>query len=204
MNATTWKVEGSPTLEEKNNGGKHVCPWWVGYLLASPLRKIIQNPDDILAEYLKPGMKVLDLGCAMGFFTLPAARLIGGEGKVFAVDLQERMLRPLRHRARRRGLADRIETRRCPADTFAVGDLTGRIDFALLIDVIHEVPDPRHAFAEVYAALKPGGRILFVEPLGHVKEQEFTESLLAALAAGFVAAGRPRIRRSHAAILSRD
>ncbi|MBW1867352.1 MAG: methyltransferase type 11, partial [Deltaproteobacteria bacterium] len=40
---------------------EHVCPVWVGYLLASPLRKIFQNPDKILSDYVKEGMKVLDI-----------------------------------------------------------------------------------------------------------------------------------------------
>jgi len=43
-------------------GHPHVCPVWVGYLLASPLRKLLQNPDKILAPYVKPGMTVLDVG----------------------------------------------------------------------------------------------------------------------------------------------
>ena len=78
---------------------EHVCPVWVGYLLASPLRKIFQNPDKILSAYVKEGMKVLDIGCAMGFFSLPMARMVGSGGKVICVDIQPNMLSSLKKRA---------------------------------------------------------------------------------------------------------
>jgi len=58
---------------------ERICPVWVGYLLASPVRKLFENPKKILGEYIKEGMTVLDLGSAMGFFSIPAARLVGSE-----------------------------------------------------------------------------------------------------------------------------
>ena len=78
-----------------------VCPWWLGYLLASPIRKLIQDPDRILSPYVKPGMVALDVGSAMGFFTLPLARIVGSTGHVIAIDLQEKMIKSLRRRATR-------------------------------------------------------------------------------------------------------
>src|SRR3954447_24902465 len=51
----------------------HVCPWWIGYLLVSPLRRWMQNPDELIAPYVTPGMTVLEPGPGMGFFTLPLA-----------------------------------------------------------------------------------------------------------------------------------
>ena len=72
-----------------------VCPWWLGYLLASPIRKLVYDPRSILGAYVKPGMTALDIGCAMGFFSLPLARLAGPRGKIICVDLQEKMLQLL-------------------------------------------------------------------------------------------------------------
>ena len=92
---------------------ERVCPVWVGYLLASPVRKLFQNPKKILAPYVEDGMKVLDVGCAMGFFSLPLARMIGSNGKVICVDVQEKMIKSLEKRAQKAGLANRIETRVC-------------------------------------------------------------------------------------------
>ena len=65
---------------------EHVCPVWVGYLLASPVRKLIQNPKKLLSPYVEEGMTVLDAGCAMGFFSLPMARMVGPNGKVICGD----------------------------------------------------------------------------------------------------------------------
>lgn len=65
----------------------HLCPWWLGYLLASPIRKFGQNPTKILEPYVKPGISCLDVGPGMGFFTLPMARLTGESGRVIAVEI---------------------------------------------------------------------------------------------------------------------
>ena len=70
-----------------------VCPWWLGYVLASPIRKWLQNPQEILRPYLASGMITLDIGSGMGFFSLPMAHAVQPGGKVIAVDLQEKMIR---------------------------------------------------------------------------------------------------------------
>ena len=87
----TWGKGRVDEIEESPRG-HHVCPWWVGYLIASPLRKLGENPDTILAPLVEPGMTTVDIGCAMGFFSLPLARMVGGSGRVVCVDVQERML----------------------------------------------------------------------------------------------------------------
>ncbi len=181
-----------------------VCPWWIGYLLASPLRKLRQDPHAILAPFVRDGMVVLEPGPGMGFFTLELARLVGPGGRVIVVDLQERMLASLRRRARRAGLLDRIETRTADETTLAVGDLAGRVDFALAFAMVHEVPDPGPFFAAVAATLKPGARVLLAEPRGHVKAAAFDATLQVAAAHHLRASERPRIAGSHAAVLVRS
>lgn len=180
---------------------RYVCPWWLGYLLASPLRRALQNPETILAPYLAEGQTVLDVGCGMGFFSLPMARLTGPAGRVYAVDLQERMLRSLIRRASRAGLSARIETRLCGAGGLGIEDLAGRIDFALAFAVVHEVPDPAMLLAQIRQALKPGGRLLIAEPTGHVKDGPFEATVRLAVQAGLAEIERPRIPRSHAVLL---
>ena len=56
---------------------ERVCPWWKGYLLASPIRRWWQKPEELLAPYLREGMTVLEPGPGMGFFTLPMSRMVG-------------------------------------------------------------------------------------------------------------------------------
>ncbi|MFW6365869.1 MAG: class I SAM-dependent methyltransferase, partial [Spirochaetota bacterium] len=125
---------------------RHVCPWWIGYLLASPLRRLRENPDNILTNHVADGMTVMDYGSAMGFFSLPAAKLAGPTGKVICVDIQERMLAALRRRAQKHNMSGRITTVLADEvqslDTYA-----GSCDCILAIHVLHEVPDQRATFS---------------------------------------------------------
>src|ERR1051325_6297489 len=81
-----------------------VCPWWLGYLLASPIRRLWHNPAGVLTRYVRPGMTVLEPGPGMGYFTMELARRVGESGRVIAVDLQPEMLTGLRRRAAKAGL----------------------------------------------------------------------------------------------------
>ena len=123
-----------------------VCPWWLGYLLASPLRRLIQNPAKVLGPYVREGMTVLEPGPGMGFFTLELARLVGPTGRVLAVDIQPRMLASLRRRAARAGLADRVDIRVVPSDTLGLADMAGSVDFTSAIAVVHELPNVERFF----------------------------------------------------------
>jgi ubiquinone/menaquinone biosynthesis C-methylase UbiE len=183
--------------------GEHVCPWWIGHLLASPLRKLWQDPHVILSPLVADGMTVLEPGPGMGFFTLELARLVGPTGRVVAVDLQPRMLDVLRRRAARRGLLERIETRQAAAEGMGIADLAALVDFALVFAMVHEVPDRSRLFDEVSIALKPGGRVLLAEPRGHVTDSLFGEFLELAAADGLDVVSRPAITASRAALLVR-
>jgi ubiquinone/menaquinone biosynthesis C-methylase UbiE len=162
----------------------HTCPWWVGFLLVTPLRRLKEDPSKILPPFVHEGMLVLEPGPAMGFFTLELARLVGPRGRVVAVDLQEKMLATLRRRAAKAGVADRIETRVCAHDDLGLADLAGRVDFALLFHMLHEVSDQEGFLRAIHATLKPGGRVLFVEPRGHVSAEAFAASIERARHAG--------------------
>lgn len=179
-----------------------VCPWWLGYLLASPLRRVMNNPAALLAPYVSPGMTVLEPGPGMGFYTLELARRVGPSGKVVAVDLQPRMIQGLKRRAAKTGLLDRIDARLAAPDSLGVGDLSG-VDFALACAVVHELPAAGPFFAEVAATLKPGAFLLFLEPKGHVKAAQFEDELQAAAQAGFSLAGQPPVSRSYSALLKK-
>jgi ubiquinone/menaquinone biosynthesis C-methylase UbiE len=183
---------------------EHVCPWWLGYFLAGPIRRwMSEDPEEMLSPYVRPGMKVLEPGPGMGFFTLPLAHMVGPNGRVIAVDIQPRMLKGLRSRAEKRNLADRIETRLAAKGGLGLDDLSGTIDFALVFAVVHETPSVEAFFRDIAAALKPGSQVLFAEPAGHVKAATFQQELDAARAAGLETTSRPAIRRSSAAVLKK-
>lgn len=68
----------------------HVCPWWLGYLLLIPFRRLTQNPQKILIPFVREGMTVLEVGPGMGYFTLTLARLVGATGKVICVNVDRK------------------------------------------------------------------------------------------------------------------
>lgn len=178
-----------------------VCPPWLGYFLVSPLRRLWHDPEEILRPYVTPGMTVLDVGSAMGYFTLPLAGMVGPNGRVVAVDVQEKMLRSLHRRAVKANVAERIVPRVCTPTSLGLADLEGAIDFAVAFAVVHEAPDSRALFADLFRSLKPGASCLIAEPRGHVSEREFSQTLSAAGETGFRVVGNPKITRCHSALL---
>ncbi len=180
-----------------------VCPVWVGYFLASPIRKLFQNPQKILSQYVENGMKVLDVGCAMGFFSLPLAQMVGSKGKVICIDVQEKMIRSLEKRAQKAGLSNRIETRTCHHDSLGLHDLKEEFDFVFASAVVHEVPDASKFFSEIYETMKPNGKFLVIEPNVHVSEKHFERTVSVAEQKGFKIIESPRAGRSHVVLLGK-
>lgn len=179
----------------------HVCPWWGGYFIDNWLRRLLHPPERILAPYVTPGTTAMDFGCGMGMFTIALARLVGEHGRVVAVDLQQQMLDVLTKRARRAGVAERITTHRCQADSIGVD---GPVDFALAFYSAHEVPDLVGLLGELRACLRAGGKLLVVEPVGHVTRREFDRMVSAAEGVGFKPHEGPAVRLSRAVVFSRE
>ena len=174
----------------------HVCPWWIGYFLICPARRLFQNPVTMLSPYIKNGMTTMDLGCGMGYHSLDMARMAGLEGKVVCVDLQEKMIRSLVKRATKAGLIERIEHRVCTKESLGIEDLAGQVDFALAANIVHEVPDAQKFFEQVYPVMKPEGTLLVSEPKGHVSKKSFQKTIAIAQEIGFKSFSEPRIARS--------
>ncbi len=182
---------------------EHVCPWWAGYFLANRLRKLLQNPYKILAPYIKPGMNVLDVGSAMGFFSLPLAQMVGPGGKVVCIDVQPKMLQVLRRRAAEAGLAQRIEAHVSTGDAIGLSGRDNSFDFALAFTMMHEVGNQANFLREIFQMLKPGASLLLTEPIKHVPQAEFDRTISLAQREGFVMTDRPLIRLSHTAVLNK-
>jgi SAM-dependent methyltransferase len=180
-----------------------VCPWWLGYLIASPVRRLWQNPTTILQPFVKEGMVAFEPGCGMGFFTVDMARLVGPSGKVIAADLQSRMIAGLKRRLRKAGLETRVDARVTTAGSLGIEDLAGKVDFGFVFAVVHELPDQGHFFRELHAGLRQGGILLVAEPGGHVSEEEFALTVNTAERVGFRTNDHPRIKGSRTVVLTR-
>lgn len=179
----------------------HVCPWWIGALLCCPLRRLVESPQRLLGPYVRPGMAVLEPGCGMGYFTLPLARMVGPGGKLVCVDLQQRMVSGLLRRARRAGLAERIEATVCSPESLGLAPWRDRIDLAVAIHVVHEVGDQRRFLEEIRDALRPGGELVLLEPRGHVSVRQLDATLARAHEAGFEEGVRAGERPGFGALL---
>ena len=178
----------------------HVCPWWFAYTFDNPLRKLFHNPKTMLGDYARGGMTVMDIGCGMGHFTLGMAELVGKEGRVIALDLQQKMLDITLKRASKKGIIDRIVPVLAEPDTI---NYTDPVDFILAFWMVHETPDPQTFFKQTAAILKPSAKLFYAEPAFHVSEKRYREILAAAEKSGLTVCSALSVRFSRAALLEK-
>jgi ubiquinone/menaquinone biosynthesis C-methylase UbiE len=178
----------------------HVCPWWGGYFIDNPIRRLFHNPEKIVGPYVKPGMTVMDVGCGMGLFSIAMAKLVGDKGRVIAVDLQQKMMEVVQKRAGKQGVAGRIQVHKCEQDRLGVD---AQADFALAFMMIHEVPDQRRLLGEIQACLKPGGKLLVAEPKIHVPGKAFGQTVSLAELLDFRMAEEPRVHGCRAVVFEK-
>jgi len=172
------------------------CPWQHGPRLTNWTRRVLNDPVRITKPYVEPGQTVMDVGCGMGFFTVPMSRMVGASGRVIAVDVQPEMLDGLRKNVAKSGCAN-VTVHQCGPTSLDIGQWTGAVGFANVFYMFHEAPDQSGMASEIFAALKPGGTVLFAEPVMHVNKPEFEEEAGMFAQAGFAEISRPRIPISH-------
>ena len=183
-----------------NNEKNRVCPVSLAGGLDNRLRRWLQNPHKILGSYIKEGMKVLDIGCGPGFFSIDMAQMVGESGKVIALDLQEGMLRKLGDKIQGTELEKRVTLHKCEKNSLGLTEL---VDFALAFYMVHEIPDQERFFNDIKKVLKPNGQVLIVEPPFHTSKKDFEETIIKAQDAGFSAIDRPKMFPNKAVVLLR-
>jgi SAM-dependent methyltransferase len=109
---------------------------------------------------LKPGDVVADVGAGSGYHTFRLSKVVGDKGKVYAVDIQQEMLDLINKKAKR--------TKRTNIETVMGEETNPKLppdscDLILLVDVYHEFSHPYEMTQAMVKALKPGGRLAFVE-----------------------------------------
>jgi ubiquinone/menaquinone biosynthesis C-methylase UbiE len=180
---------------------EHVCPRWLCFTFDNFLRKLIQPPDIILKPYINEGDTVLDVGPGLGYFTIPLAAMVGDQGRVIAADIQGKMLLALQKRARRAGMERRIVLHKSLPDSLGVEE---KVDFILAFWMVHEVPDKKRFFDQLYCLLKDSGKFLLVEPKLHVNEANFAASVNLAMQTGFTPGDSPHIAMSMSVLLIKN
>lgn len=109
---------------------------------------------------LAPGLQVADIGAGTGWYARRIAPLVAPDGRVFAVDVQPQMVAMLRAVAARPGFGNVVPVQGGERDP---GLAPSSIDLALMVDVYHELAYPAEMLDGIVRALKPGGRVAFVE-----------------------------------------
>ena len=129
--------------------------------LDSPERRAAMPPEVTLVKAgIKPGDVVLDIGCGMGYFAVPASRLVGPRGMVYALDISGVMLTEIRSRTAAGGIFN-INTVQASRDKLNIPEAD--FTLALLANVLHEVEDKKAFLAQIAAALKPGVKLAVIE-----------------------------------------
>jgi precorrin-6B methylase 2 len=129
--------------------------------LERPERVKEEQPAKLLkALKLKRGDVVADIGAGSGFHTFRMAPLVGPKGKVLAVDIQKEMLGLIRKKMKATGVTNVVPVLGAVDDPKLPA---GKVDLILMVDVYHEFSHPHEMTAAMLKALKPGGRLVFVE-----------------------------------------
>lgn len=135
----------------------HAAASW----LERPEREEEENPKKLI-ELLKlqEGEVVADIGAGSGYYSFRMAKLVGPKGKIMAVDIQKEMLDIIRNRMKKEKIDNVVPVMGAEADP-KLED--GTIDTILMVDVYHEFAFPYEMSEKMIKALKPGGRLVFVE-----------------------------------------
>ena len=129
--------------------------------LERPERERQEQPAKLMeALQLKPGDVVADIGAGSGYYTFRLADKVGPKGKVLAVDIQPEMLDIIRQRMKTRKITQVEPVQGTEKDPKLPAE---KVDLILLVDVYHEFSFPYEMAEKMVQALKPGGRLVFVE-----------------------------------------
>jgi ubiquinone/menaquinone biosynthesis C-methylase UbiE len=138
-----------------------VMGWQAASWLEREEREQEERTSLLIGELgLKPGMVVADVGAGSGYLSRRMAPLVAPGGRIIATDIQPQMLALLGQIAADprytniEPLLGAVDDTRLPA---------GSVDLAIMVDVYHELEFPFEILQSIVRALKPGGRVAFVE-----------------------------------------
>lgn len=138
------------------------------FVIDNKLRRILENMDrKMIPMGVKPGMRVLEIGCGSGFVTEFLSNAVGDAGFVISIDVQENMIKKAKKkRAHLKNVEFLIQN---VSDLNTIRDEA--IDLAFCYYSFHEVSDKEKAVSELLRTLKHGGLLSIKEPRLRVKEK---------------------------------
>lgn len=131
------------------------------------IRDRFMNRTQILRKRgITEGQTVLDFGCGLGSFSIPAAKIVGDNGKVYALDIHPLAVEAITKKIRKEGLAN-IEVIHSDRDTSLADE---SVDVILLYGVLHDIKDKQTLLVELHRVLKPEGILSIMDPPWKIKE----------------------------------
>ncbi len=134
--------------------------WWPLWRSIYSGRNILRKWQEI--DLVQEGQTFLDYGCGTGCFAIPAAKIVGAAGKVYALDCFPRQLEVVTRKSRRKALAN-IETILSDGET---GLPDESVDVVWMCDVLHEIPEKRAVLVELRRVLKNSGVLAIYDGMG--------------------------------------
>ncbi len=184
--------------------GTGSVPGRVSGILDKRVRKRLHNPVQIVRPYIREGMVTADIGCGLGMFSFTMARMVGPEGKVYAVDIHEKLILSIWNRLQYKKHAAIRKTLIPYVSRDGALSFSHQLDFALAFWMLHETVDRNDFLGQIYRSLKDDGMFLLSEPKIHVSAREWNNSVDIALANGFTILKRPRIFFSQSVLLAKS
>lgn len=122
------------------------------------------KPEDIIKEFgIKPGMTVADFGCGSGHYSIEAARLVKGNGVVYAIDVQKDLLATVKTRAEKEGL-ENVEIIWGDLDSEGGSRLANEIaDRVIISNILFQAEDKQGLVNEAFRVLKKDGRAIVID-----------------------------------------
>jgi ubiquinone/menaquinone biosynthesis C-methylase UbiE len=142
------------------------APAFIGGFLDSNYRKKVQPPAKLIERSgIKPGMKVLDLGCGSGAFIIDTARAVGENGRVYALDIEPKMLKQVEKKLAKPENQDVKNVEIISKSAYELPFADNSLDLVYMVTVLQEIPDKNRALKEIMRALKLGGFLAVTELL---------------------------------------
>ena len=160
------------------------CPAALHWLveIENPLARATRSENVVRRFAPSAGARVMDIGCGPGRVTIPLARAVGAGGEVIALDVQAGMLARVAEKAASEGIAN---VRLLQADIRSARIDAGSLDGAVMVTALGEIPEAPRVLPLIFAALKPGGRLLVAESIFDPHFVSRTRLRTMAQAAGF-------------------
>jgi ubiquinone/menaquinone biosynthesis C-methylase UbiE len=145
------------------------APPFMGHLLDSKFRRKMQPPAKLIERSgIKPGMQVLEIGCGSGAFTTHAARKVNGQGMVYALDIEPKMLKQLEKKLARPENQDIKNIKLIQSSAYELPFEDNSLDAVFMVGVLQEIPDRDRALQQINRVTKSGGVLavseLFPDP----------------------------------------